>query len=120
MFEQIIINCNEGYIYGYVTNKVVNLNYIFVKPEYRGNKFSISLMMSFLVESYRKGAVRIELDDCSNNYKTSKNLYLNSGLKYLHVDGPEMSGNIRSCIKKLTIKYPKINNLFIKTNQQNV
>jgi hypothetical protein len=48
----------------------------------------------------------IELDDCSNKYRKSHNIYSKLGLSYVNEFGPEMSGEL-GIISKYPVLYGK-------------
>lgn len=51
------------------------------------------LMIYAAKEAMKRGINNIELDDCSDRYNQSNNLYLKLGMEYVNPDcGPEMIG----------------------------
>jgi GNAT superfamily N-acetyltransferase len=103
----IIKKCTEGYIQGIVIDRIAYLQYVFIYRKYRKYGKAIELIKYFLEEAYKIGAVRVELDDCSDNYRSEHNLYTKCGFSYKQLNDfgdNVMYTNIRSSLKKLKIK----------------
>jgi ribosomal protein S18 acetylase RimI-like enzyme len=97
-----------GYIQYYISwnENQVQLLYIYVHPEYRGNHYGeylIKKMFEDVITKMKKRnihQIEIYLDDMSDKFAKEDNLYRKMGFQYCEVDeegpcGPEMSMTIR-------------------------
>lgn len=99
----------------YVQNNEMNIHYIKTHKDHTGNGLATYLILNTIFVF--QDVTRIELDDCSNNYRRFKNIYTNIGFEYIEDDGPEMIGmrqNILSHIESFKNKYSKNNHYKIK------
>lgn len=105
-FEDNHINC--GYVQYHISYEIreVQLLYIYVHPDHRGKKYGHFLMEQMtqdVIDKMRNNNIDqfdIHLDDMTDNFGKSNNLYLKMGFEYCEVDdqgpcGPEMSKTIR-------------------------
>lgn len=103
---------NDEFDYGYIQyyisyeDREVQLLYIYVHPDHRGNKYGQQLiqeMFNDVIEKMKSENIYqfdIHLDDMTDNFGKSNNLYLKMGFEYCEMDeegpcGPEMSITIR-------------------------
>jgi len=79
-------------------DKESTIKFIEVKEENRGKGFGISLLWNFYDYIYKnhKNIRYILWDDCSDNYRLKKNIYIKVGAKYIEKSGPEMIWKIRT------------------------
>ena len=96
----IYYNTMNGSVEGVVNNRIATLISIFIYPKYRNQGYGTELLKYFLHQSFINGAVHIELDDCSANYRKANNIYLKYGFKYRDNDN-YMIGNVRNIISNL-------------------
>lgn len=53
-----------------------------------------AMLVHVAKEALKRGIYRIELDDCSDRYNRSDNIYVKMGMEYVSAgNGPEMVGN---------------------------
>ena len=76
-----------GYVYGFIQDngqvfdtKIAQLDSIFVKNEYRGQKIAKNLIQEFVNWAKNQGASEVELSVCKGN-KKAINLYKNEGFE---------------------------------------
>lgn len=60
------------------------------REEYRGNGFASLLLKKMIKESYKIGCKSITLDDASDLFGKSDNIYLKHGFEYVNEGQPEM------------------------------
>jgi hypothetical protein len=79
-------------------DKESTIKFIEVKEENRGKGFGISLLWNFYDYIYKnqKNIRYILWDDCSDNYRLKKNIYIKIGAKYIEKSRPEMIWKIRT------------------------
>ena len=83
-------DCKFGYIHYvfYLEEKEVIISYIFIKPNYRKNGYGKLLFKEFfkhiieIMQTENIKTLTIHLDDMSDRYGQSDNLYLKMGFKY--------------------------------------
>jgi GNAT superfamily N-acetyltransferase len=80
------------------SKKVVNINNLNVEEQYRGNGFGTLLIKEALFDSYNMGMLYAELDDMSDRFRQTDNIYIKIGFKYIN-DECEMRGKIKDMIK---------------------
>jgi len=95
-------DCYYGHVYGIVLERKAYLSSLFVKPIYRTKGYARGLLKYFLANAMSHGAIYVELDDCSDNYRKSHNIYLKYGFEYINKEHL-MRGNIRNILKKLKL-----------------
>ncbi len=76
------------------TDMSCQLNFIRTKTDYQNKGYALKTMNYFIKLCKEIQLNKITLDDCSDRYKKSNNLYYNCGFKYLYDEGPEMVLNI--------------------------
>ena len=54
------------------------------------------LIQLVCLEAVERNIKKIVVDDCSNRYRKSRNIYTKMGMKYINEDGPEMEGDTLS------------------------
>ncbi len=101
--ELISLQFHKGYIIGLYHNKVATINSIFVKPEFRNKGWAMCLIKEFVKRAQELGAVRVEVDDCTDRFRVEHNLYVKCGFKYRDSYGPEMHANVRNVLKNIEI-----------------
>lgn len=98
-----VLSIDENKIVSYIkcffNNKTLYITFMFTYPRYCNKGYATILLNHVMNIAINNGLKVIELDDCSVNYRTNKNIYINAGLNYID-EGPEMSGHIQKCIKK--------------------
>ena len=74
----------------------------------RNKGYASLLIIISCIIAEKFGLDRIELDDCSDNFKKEKNLYTNLSFRYIEDGFPEMIGSVKQIIKqweKIKLKY---------------
>jgi GNAT superfamily N-acetyltransferase len=97
-----------GYIQYYISNdeNIVNLLYIYVHPDLRGQRYGEYLIKEMFKDvTFKMKAKGVEqfdilLDDMSDHFGKDENLYRKMGFEYCEIDeegpcGPEMSLTIK-------------------------
>ena len=80
-----------------------------------GKEYATHLIIYACHEAKKRGISNIILDDCSDNYRKTNNIYTKIGMKYFDNEGgPEMNGIVEDiCIYKTSTKSPIIYSLII-------
>ena len=88
----------------YPAESRVFISSLWVAPNLRGKHLASALLLEAMQVATRHKASEVSLDDMSDAYgKSSGNIYINSGLKYVGLKhGSEMRGYVSTCRNKLT------------------
>jgi len=81
-------NLRNGKMYRHI--KKMSLISIYVHPEYRNCGYGSKLLKRLIKYSKGIGIRSIYLDDMSDGYRGTHNIYRKMGFKYINDDGPEM------------------------------
>ena len=83
-----------------IEEKTININALYIDEKYRGQNLSYSIIKNGLnsCKKYIKGINdewTVTVDDCSDRYRQSHNLYINIGFEYVDdQSGPEMHAKL--------------------------
>ena len=86
----------------FINNKVIIKNFKSNIPTY-----GTYLLTHVYDEATKRNIEFIDLDDCSDRYRQTHNIYTKFGIKYIEEERPEMRGNIKDLsiyIKKFSYK----------------
>lgn len=79
-----------GFVQGVIYGRIAYVLYIHVEEELRNKGFGTILLLTFIKEVYNLGCVEVKLEDMSDNFNKSHNLYKKIGFKYIKKGEPEM------------------------------
>jgi hypothetical protein len=68
-----------------------------------GKEYALHLIINACHEAQKRGISTITLDDCSDRYRQSNNIYTKLGMKYDDEIGPEMTGKVDDISKYKTV-----------------
>jgi len=92
--EQVKYNCDDivAYIQFFTTDdsEEAKVTTVYVNPQYYGKGLATELFKMVIQYLKELDFISIVLDDMSDNYRKSNNLYLKLGFKYVNEYGPEM------------------------------
>ena len=86
-----------GYLSGWVDQRSCIIMSLKIYPEHLNQGHAINLIKEFLLEVRQLGAVHVELEDCSDHYRSDHNIYLKCGFQYKGSDCT-MYANIRNSL----------------------
>ena len=88
-----------------IEEKYININSLYIDNKYRNKKLSY-LIINYVLKYFIQFIDTLKqwiitLDDCSDRYKKTHNLYINIGFSYIDEHGPEMSANLYDILSNL-------------------
>jgi hypothetical protein len=76
-----------------ITDDCMIINGLYVDPIHRGNNIAIQKLHDVALLAMKHKLIHIRVDDMSNNYRKSHNIYTLAGFIYDDpISGPEMTG----------------------------
>ena len=90
--NNINITNEYGYIYGaHGMPKIACINSLYIYKQYRNQGHGTNLIKEFISTVLKKGCSRIILDDMTDNFNKTNNIYVKLGFRYIDTErGPEM------------------------------
>lgn len=96
------LNTVTGYIQ-VVFNKDENeMNIVTLKTNIQSKGYGSFLLYYAMVNAMSKNIEKVVLDDVSDRYRDSSNIYTKYGLKYKQDDCPEMEGFVAEILEKFS------------------
>ena len=83
---------------GHLNDRSMRLLHVFVEPAHRNRGICTRMILMLATEARSRQIRRLDLDDMSDAYRQSRNVYVQCGFRYLKKDGCEMTATPRHVI----------------------